>query len=119
MRRRSGNRLAVTIRVRDGCSRRRAHEAVASIRRNLRDGLGSRDDRSCAPRAHLHANRAAQLEPSHQDRIGRGPWQNVVAMLRYGDSGMIRAAGQPDDEPAALAEFRDILATGFFEPDAD
>ena len=49
----------------------------------------------------------------------RGPWQNVVAMLRYGDSGMIRAAGQPDDEPAALAEFRDILATGFFKPDAN
>ena len=34
-------RLAVTIRVRDGCSRRRAHQPVASIRRSLRDGLGS------------------------------------------------------------------------------
>src|SRR5215207_3808684 len=56
----------LTIRVRDGCSRRCAHEAVASIGRSLRDGLGIRGDRSCAPRAHLRAaeaNRAAQLEP--------------------------------------------------------
>src|SRR5215207_7884492 len=41
----------LTIRVRDGCSRRCAHEAVASIGRSLRDGLGIRGARSCAPRA--------------------------------------------------------------------